>query len=133
MLVMSRKEGETIFVGDDIKVVIVRAGSDKVRIGIDAPKEVPVDRQEIRERPDYRRQKPDGGWSHVVPKTTMSKSVPTVEEIAKAIFGHQYGDSSIRWVHASDSARNPCIFLAEDLLKKFHFEYRLLAEEGDSK
>jgi len=47
MLIFSRKEGEKFMIGDDIEVTIVRVDSDKIRIGITAPKEVPVFRQEI--------------------------------------------------------------------------------------
>ena len=47
MLVLSRKPGERILIGDDITVTIVRIGPNNVRLGIDAPKEVPVHRQEV--------------------------------------------------------------------------------------
>ncbi len=47
MLVLSRKEAERIRLGDDIVITVVRIGGDKVRIGIDAPKEVLVLRDEL--------------------------------------------------------------------------------------
>ena len=47
MLVLSRKAGESILIGDDITIHIVRTGSDKVRIGIDAPRSVNVVRTEL--------------------------------------------------------------------------------------
>lgn len=47
MLVLSRKKNETIHIGDDIKIVVVEIRGDKARIGIDAPKEVPVHRDEV--------------------------------------------------------------------------------------
>ncbi|MCW2950236.1 MAG: hypothetical protein JWN41_1249 [Thermoleophilia bacterium] len=48
MLVLTRKIGETFVVGDDIKVTIIDIiGGNKVRVGIEAPQEVPVYRQEI--------------------------------------------------------------------------------------
>jgi carbon storage regulator len=47
MLVLSRKECETILIGDDIVVTIVRIDRDKVRIGIEAPPTVKVWRTEI--------------------------------------------------------------------------------------
>lgn len=47
MLVLSRKAGESILIGDDIRIHIVRTGSDKVRIGIDAPRSVNVVRTEL--------------------------------------------------------------------------------------
>lgn len=47
MLVLSRKKNESIMIGDNIKVFIVDVIGDKVRIGIEAPKDVVVDRKEI--------------------------------------------------------------------------------------
>ena len=49
MLVLSRHQDESIMIGDNIKLTIVGIRGDKVRIGIDAPQEVPVHRQEIYE------------------------------------------------------------------------------------
>ena len=47
MLVLSRQSDETIIIGDNIRVTIVEVRGDKVRIGIDAPRDVTVQRQEI--------------------------------------------------------------------------------------
>lgn len=47
MLVLSRHKNERIMIGDDICVTIVEVRGDKVRIGIDAPQQIPVHRQEI--------------------------------------------------------------------------------------
>jgi len=47
MLVLSRKKNESIVIGDNITVVIVEIRGDKVRLGIEAPKEVPVHRREV--------------------------------------------------------------------------------------
>lgn len=47
MLVLSRKAGQRIWIGDSICITIVDVGRDKVRLGIDAPKEVTVHREEI--------------------------------------------------------------------------------------
>ncbi len=49
MLVLSRKKNESIIIGDVISIVVVDIRSDKVRLGIDAPKEIPVHRQEVYE------------------------------------------------------------------------------------
>ena len=49
MLVLSRRAGETIQIGDQIAVTVVRIGPGIVRIGVDAPTEMPVMREELRE------------------------------------------------------------------------------------
>lgn len=47
MLVLSRQRDESIIIGDNIVITIVDIRGDKVRLGIEAPKEVPVHRQEV--------------------------------------------------------------------------------------
>lgn len=47
MLVLSRKNGETIVIGDNIRVTIVGLENGKVKLGIDAPKDISVHREEI--------------------------------------------------------------------------------------
>ena len=47
MLVLSRHKNEAVMVGDNIRLTIVDIRGDKVRLGIDAPQEVPVHRQEV--------------------------------------------------------------------------------------
>jgi carbon storage regulator len=47
MLVLSRKNGESICIGEDVIVTIVKIRGDKVRIGIQAPYGKPVHRQEV--------------------------------------------------------------------------------------
>ena len=49
MLVLSRKKDESIIINDHIRVTIVEIRGDKVRLGIDAPKEVSVHRREVYE------------------------------------------------------------------------------------
>lgn len=49
MLILTRKESERIYLGDDIVLTIVRVGSDKVRIGVEAPSSVRVLRLELSE------------------------------------------------------------------------------------
>jgi carbon storage regulator len=49
MLVLSRKRDERIVIGDNIIVTIVDIRGDKVRIGVEAPSDVPVHRQEVYE------------------------------------------------------------------------------------
>jgi carbon storage regulator len=52
MLVLSRKKNESIVINDNITVVVVEVRGDKVRLGIDAPKEVPVHRLEVKQAID---------------------------------------------------------------------------------
>jgi carbon storage regulator len=47
MLVLSRKKNESIVINNDIVITVVEIRGDKVRLGIVAPKEVPVPRQEV--------------------------------------------------------------------------------------
>lgn len=49
MLVLSRQRDESIIIGDDIVITVVDIRGDKVRLGIDAPTEIPVHRQEVYE------------------------------------------------------------------------------------
>jgi carbon storage regulator len=47
MLVLSRKVGQTIVIGDGIEITVIELRGDQVRLGIHAPREVPVNRKEI--------------------------------------------------------------------------------------
>lgn len=47
MLVLSRKKNESIVINDDITIVVVDIRGDKVRLGVEAPKEIPVHRREV--------------------------------------------------------------------------------------
>lgn len=47
MLVLSRHEDESIRIGDDIKIVVVAIRGDKVRLGIEAPRDLSVHREEV--------------------------------------------------------------------------------------
>jgi carbon storage regulator len=50
MLILTRRVGETIMIGESVKVTVLEVKGSQVRVGIEAPKEVPVHRQEIYER-----------------------------------------------------------------------------------
>ena len=56
MLVLSRKVGQRILIGDRISVTVVRVAQGGVRIGIDAPPELPVVREELKEELDRNQQ-----------------------------------------------------------------------------
>jgi carbon storage regulator len=49
MLVLSRQRDESIIIGDNIVITIVDIRGDKVRLGINAPKDIPVHREEVYE------------------------------------------------------------------------------------
>jgi carbon storage regulator CsrA len=53
MLVLARKVGEEIVIGDNIRLTVVAVHGQQVRIGISAPKEVVVDRQEVADRRNH--------------------------------------------------------------------------------
>ena len=50
MLVLSRKRKESIFINDNVIVTVLSIQGDRVQLGIEAPREVPVHRQEVHER-----------------------------------------------------------------------------------
>lgn len=58
MLILTRRTGETVCIGNNMRVTVLGVKGNQVRIGIEAPKEIAVDREEIRERKDY---DPKGG------------------------------------------------------------------------
>ncbi len=50
MLILTRRVGETLMIGDDVSITVLGVKGNQVRIGIDAPKNISVHRQEIYER-----------------------------------------------------------------------------------
>lgn len=59
MLILTRRVGETLMVGDDVTVTVLGVKGNQVRIGINAPKDVAVHREEIYER--IKREQEEGG------------------------------------------------------------------------
>lgn len=47
MLVLTRKRDESIMIGDDVRIVVVDVHGDQVKLGIEAPRQIPVHREEI--------------------------------------------------------------------------------------
>jgi carbon storage regulator len=72
MLVLSRQRDESIMIGDNIVVTIVDIRGDKVRLGINAPTEIPVHRQEIYEAI----QRENRRSAHIQPKDTRGLGTP---------------------------------------------------------
>ena len=50
MLILTRRVGETLMVGDEVSITVLGVKGNQVRIGINAPKDVPVHREEIYQR-----------------------------------------------------------------------------------
>lgn len=65
MLVLSRKPGERIWIGDNIVLTVVRLGPNNVRLGIDAPADLNIVREELRGTPSGERPEPQPRPPHV--------------------------------------------------------------------
>lgn len=64
MLILTRRVGETLMVGDDVTVTVLGVKGNQVRIGVNAPKDVAVHREEIYERI---RKENEGGEAAKIP------------------------------------------------------------------
>lgn len=47
MLILSRKIGQSVFIGDDVSVTVVNIGKSSIKIGVEAPMDTPILREEI--------------------------------------------------------------------------------------
>jgi carbon storage regulator len=56
MLIVSRKKSESILIGDDIEVIVTEVGAERVKIGIKAPKGVPILRKELADARELNRE-----------------------------------------------------------------------------
>ncbi len=61
MLILTRRVGETVMIGDDVTITVLGVKGNQVRVGINAPKHVAVHREEIYER--IKREQQGGGGS----------------------------------------------------------------------
>ncbi|MCH8748550.1 carbon storage regulator CsrA [Patescibacteria group bacterium] len=80
MLILSRKKNESIVINNDITVMVVEIRGDKVRLGIDAPREIPVHRREIYEAIQRNEQSPkDKAAAEAAEETTIDKQDEQVD------------------------------------------------------
>ncbi|MCC5881335.1 MAG: carbon storage regulator CsrA [Halomonas sp.] len=63
MLILTRRVGETLMIGDDITVTVLGVKGNQVRIGVNAPKDVAVHREEIYQRIQREKSDEEGGNS----------------------------------------------------------------------
>ncbi len=66
MLILTRRVGETVVIGDDVTVTVLGVKGNQVRLGVNAPREVAVHREEIFERIKRERAKEEAAQPHLV-------------------------------------------------------------------
>jgi carbon storage regulator len=81
MLILTRRVGESLMIGDDVNVMVLGIRGNQVRIGVNAPREIAVHRQEIYERIQQekaQRQQPEASQEQEPEKAEVSE--PDVDE-----------------------------------------------------
>jgi carbon storage regulator len=76
MLVLSRQRDESIIIGDNIVITVVDIRGDKVRLGINAPTEIPVHRQEVYEAIQRENQRAAGSGPDDASNTATNSKFP---------------------------------------------------------
>jgi len=77
MLILTRRVGETVVIGDTVTVTVIGVKGNQVRVGINAPKDVAVHREEIFER--IKREQASAGKSGPVASLAIPADVPSRE------------------------------------------------------
>ena len=72
MLILTRRAGEALRIGDEIEVTVMAVNGSQVRLGINAPRNIAVDREEIAERKRRDREALAAGAKPAVSKMTLS-------------------------------------------------------------
>jgi len=76
MLVLSRQKDESIMIGDEVEITIVDVRGDKVRLGITAPKSIPVHRREIYDAIQREKAQKDEGQVQAGSNNESSEEAP---------------------------------------------------------
>jgi carbon storage regulator len=74
MLILTRRVGETVMIGDDVTITVLGVKGNQVRVGINAPKSVAVHREEIYER--IKREQQGGSQGQGAEKPKAAEYVP---------------------------------------------------------
>ena len=85
MLILTRRAGEALRIGDDIEVTVMAVNGSQVRIGINAPRNIAVDREEIAERKRPRAGDPQTGTAHGRQARVRLPALNFVESHATAV------------------------------------------------
>jgi carbon storage regulator len=72
MLILTRRVGETVMIGNDVTVTVLGVKGNQVRVGVNAPRDVAVHREEIFER--IKREEQDGSGADTTTTTTTRKA-----------------------------------------------------------
>jgi carbon storage regulator len=74
MLILTRRVGETVMIGNDVTVTVLGVKGNQVRVGVNAPRDVAVHREEIYER--IKREENDGSGASTTGTTSTTRTAP---------------------------------------------------------